>query len=96
MVKDMSLHQLPLLRNSIERPELLEQELAVAADPAALVSRLNELLTYGTLSTTSQNLIADAVNAVPLPSGDQTGALRQRVWIAVTLALCAPEFIVQK
>jgi hypothetical protein len=30
MVKDMSLHQLPLLRNSIETPELLERQMAAA------------------------------------------------------------------
>ena len=72
------------------------KELAVAADPAALANRLNQLLAYGSLSSTSLSLIEDAVNAVPLPAGNTSAALQQRVWIGVTLALCAPEFIVQK
>jgi len=72
------------------------KEMSLASNPTALVNWLNLLLAYGTLSAHTQSLIEDAVNTIAIPSGDPTIALRQRISVAVTLALCAPEFIVQK
>jgi uncharacterized protein (DUF1800 family) len=39
--------------------------IALAADPAALVTKLDRLLTHGTLSVTAKGAIVTAVNAVP-------------------------------
>ena len=65
-------------------------EIALAGNPAALLDRLNLLLTAGRMSAATRQTILDAVNAVP-----STQAAR-RVHTAVALTMISPEFIVQK
>ncbi|HMP08980.1 DUF1800 domain-containing protein [Hydrogenophaga sp.] len=84
------------------------RELALASDPAALVDRLNLLLTGGQLGAQSRTLVVEAVSsrAVPAPTRNSSGAitnqstidnaLRDRVYIAVLLTMAAPEYLAQK
>ncbi len=65
-------------------------ETALASNPAALMDRLNLLLTAGRMSSATRQEIVNAVNAVP-----STQAAR-RVHTAVALTMISPEFIVQK
>jgi uncharacterized protein (DUF1800 family) len=71
-------------------------ELALAHDPDRLIERIDLLLTYGTMSPQTRALIRQAVNSVPLPATNQDSARLNRVMMAVTFALAAPEFIVQR
>ena len=65
-------------------------ELPLAANPTALMDRLNLLLVAGRMSSTTRSTILTAVNAVP--SSNPT----QRVHTAVALTMLSPDFIVQK
>ena len=65
-------------------------ELALANNPAALLDRLNLLLTAGRMSSSTRQTILDAVNAVPATQP------ASRVQTAVALTMISPDFIVQK
>jgi uncharacterized protein (DUF1800 family) len=65
-------------------------EIALASNPAALMDRLNLLLTAGRMTPTTRQTILDAVNAVP---STQPAA---RVHTAVALTMISSDFIVQK
>jgi uncharacterized protein (DUF1800 family) len=67
-------------------------ELALADDAAALVRRLNLLLTANALTTENVTLITNAVASIS--SATDTGK-RNRVYAAIHLVLCAPEYLVQ-
>ncbi len=79
-------------------------ELALVADPAALVARVASRLTYGNLGSAAQADIATAVGSITIPALNGTGsnqaqidtAKRNRVNAAVLLVLASPEFQVQK
>jgi hypothetical protein len=76
--------------------------MAVAADPAALVDRVNYLLTYGNMTTARRQQIIDAVTAVTIPSGGTTtqaqidAALLNRSKLAVYLTVVSPDYILQR
>jgi uncharacterized protein (DUF1800 family) len=78
------------------------REMAVAADPAALVDRVNYLLTYGNMTATRRQQIIDAVAAVAIPSGTSTtqaqidAALLNRSKLAVYLTVVSPDYILQR
>ena len=65
-------------------------EVALAGNPAALLDRLNLLLTAGRMTATTRQVIINAVNEVPASEPSR------RVHMAVTLTMVSPEFIVQK
>ena len=65
-------------------------EVALANNPAALMDRLNLLLTAGRMSTTTRQTILDAVTAMPATKPEA------RVHTAVALTMLSPDFIVQK
>ena len=67
-------------------------ELALVNNPAALVDRLDLLLTAGRMTASTRALIVDAVSAVPA----NANAGNTRVATAVALTLVSPEYIVQK
>ncbi len=72
------------------------KELRLADDPDALIERVDLLLTYGTMSDETKNLIRDAVESVSVnPLLPQSGR-ENRVHLAVLFALSSPDFIVQK
>lgn len=78
------------------------KEMAVAADPAALVDRVNYLLTYGNMTAARRQQIIDAVTAVTIPSGGSTtqaqidAALLNRSKLAVYLTVVSPDYILQR
>ena len=72
------------------------RELALVLDPAALVQRLNLLLTANQLSAATQALIAGAL-ANPAVSDKSTDAVKlNRVYAAVLLVMASPSYLIQK
>ncbi len=79
-------------------------ELALAADPAALVERVATRLTYGAAGAALKAEIAGAVAAIAIPTLNAGGtnqaaidtAKRNRVNAAMLLTLASPEFVVLK
>ena len=65
-------------------------EIALAGNPAALMDRLNLLLTAGRMSSTTRQTILGAVNAIPSTQA------ATRVHTAVSLTMISSDFIVQK
>ncbi|MDO5626284.1 MAG: DUF1800 family protein [Pseudomonadota bacterium] len=78
--------------NSILQPNY-SRELTLVEDPAALVARLNLLLTAGQLSATTVTTIR---NAIATLSTDTPARRNQRVWAAILLVMACPEYLVQK
>ena len=70
----------------------LVAEQALAGNPDALIDRVDLLLTGQRLSTATRSAIRTAILSVPTTA---TNANRTRARIAVLLALCSPEFLVQ-
>jgi uncharacterized protein (DUF1800 family) len=65
-------------------------EVALAGNPAALMDRLNVLLTAGRMTPATRQIIINAINEVPASQANR------RVLMAVSLTMISPEFIVQK
>jgi len=72
------------------------KEMALADDPDALIDRVDLMLTYGTMSDATKNLIRDAVESVSINPLKPTSGRENRVYLAVFFALSSPDFIVQK
>ena len=68
-------------------------ELAVAADAAALVDRLNLLLCAGQLGSDARQQIVDAVAAMPATKDTEK---INRVYAAVMLVMASPDYLVQR
>ena len=69
-------------------------ELALANDPAALVDRLDTILTYGSLRAPTRTRIIDAVNSISGTSNfprDET-----RVGVAILMILTSSDYITQR
>lgn len=83
-------------------------ELALVDQVPALVERLNRLLMAGQMASDTRSLIEDAVSSrtVPAPTLNNAGtvtnqaaidtARRDRVYIAVFLAMASPDYLVQR
>ena len=71
----------------------LDAELALAADPAALVARLDRRLTNTAMSSNTRDEIVSAVTALPAGTAAQNLA---RVRTAILMTVASPEFVVQK
>ena len=69
------------------------RELALVGDPAALVARLNLLLTGNLLSSTTVTTIRDAITTI---KPDSEYGRNTRVWAAILMVMACPEYIVQK
>ena len=69
------------------------RELGLVNDPAALVARLNLLLTGNQLSATTVSTIRDAITTI---NADNESGRNNRVWAAILLVMCCPDYIVQK
>jgi uncharacterized protein (DUF1800 family) len=67
--------------------------MAVAADPAALVARVNLLLAHGSLGPISRDVMLTALAALPAASESE---LATRVRTAIALAAASPDYIVQR
>jgi uncharacterized protein (DUF1800 family) len=75
-------------------------ELALATQPTQLVDRVNLLLLNGAMSADLRRMIEGALNAVPIPaltSSDPSviEAKKNRVCLAIYLAMASPEYLVQ-
>ena len=68
-------------------------ELALAADAAALVDRLNRLLCAGQLSEATRSLITTTVAGM---AGSSTSDKTKRVQAAVMLVMASPDYLVQR
>ena len=71
-------------------------ELALVTDAAALVARLNLLLTAGQLSSGTQTLIVNALNATAVTAASTDSVKRDRVAAAVLLVMASSEYLIQK
>jgi uncharacterized protein (DUF1800 family) len=67
-------------------------EIALASNPDALIDRVDLLLTGQRLSLATRNAMRTAILSVPTTASN---AALNRARIAVLLALCSPEFLVQ-
>jgi uncharacterized protein (DUF1800 family) len=75
-----------------------ETEMSLAATPGPLLDRINLLLMAGEMDSTTYSQILDAMNAIEIPSGDQTAinaALANRVQTAIYLTMASPAFSAQ-
>jgi uncharacterized protein (DUF1800 family) len=70
-----------------------DAEIALAADPAALVTRLDRRLTNTAMSAATRDEIVATVTALPTGTAAQNLA---RVRTAILMTLASPEFVVQK
>ena len=76
----------------------LTTETALANNPDALMDRVNLLLLGGQMSSTLRTQVEGAVNAIPIPAGDQTAinnALMTRAQTAIFLTVASPEYTAQ-
>jgi uncharacterized protein (DUF1800 family) len=76
----------------------LTTETALANNPDALMDRVNLLLLGGQMSATLRSQVEGAVNAIPIPTGDQTAinnALMTRAQTAIFLTVASPEYTAQ-
>ncbi len=71
-------------------------EMALAHDANLLVDRVSLLLTAGSMSAGTRNLIVTAVNSIPYPGANATTARLNRARLAVFFALSSPDYLVQK
>jgi uncharacterized protein (DUF1800 family) len=77
-------------------------ELALAAEPAVLLDRIDLLLTARSLPGARRDQIRTAVASVPLPAANGSNqaqidsARRNRVNLAIYLTMASPEYLVQK
>ncbi|MGA9670026.1 MAG: DUF1800 family protein [Terracidiphilus sp.] len=75
-----------------------ETEMALASTPNALLDRINLLLMAGEMDSTLYGQILGAINAIPIPTGNQTAinaALANRVQTAIYLTMASPSFSAQ-
>ncbi|MQA18755.1 DUF1800 domain-containing protein [Rugamonas rivuli] len=77
-------------------------ELALTGQPAQLVDRINLLLLNGGMTSTLRNQIISAVNSVNIPPPSAAfptrtdDARRNRVYLAIVLAMASPEYLAQR
>ena len=74
-------------------------EMNLANTPDQLLDRINLLLMAGQMSSTMYNQILTAIEAIPVPTGDQNAinaALLNRVQAAIYLTVASPDFAAQQ
>jgi len=72
----------------------LTPQINLAGDPAALVDNINTLLTGGTMSDRTRNIIIHAVDQIT-PANDPA-VLKERARTAIYLTMVSPDYAVQK
>ncbi len=82
--------------NSADITATYAGELALVADAAALVKRLNVVLCAGQLSAATQTIIVNALNATPVTAASTAAVQRNRVYAAVLMVMASAEYLVQK
>lgn len=76
-------------------------EVAIAADPVALVNRMNRMLLYGQMSTALRTALTDSINSIAIPGVGATqaqidAALLNRARLAVYMTMVSPEYLIQR
>ena len=76
----------------------LSDEIALAGDPAALLDRLDLLLTYGSMSAETRAQIIETLNTIPLsdPTDPSYDGATFRAQLAVVMAMTSPDYVVQR
>ncbi|MEM6499764.1 MAG: DUF1800 family protein, partial [Pseudomonadota bacterium] len=74
----------------------LNNLIALADDPQALVAKLDQLLTGGTLSERNRQEIERAVMSVVVAGGDIDNDRRRRTELALLMTVISPEYMVQR
>ncbi|WP_298208483.1 DUF1800 domain-containing protein [Acidovorax sp.] len=82
--------------NGVDIKANYTNELAIAPDADALVSRINLLMCAGQLSTANAKLISDALKARPVTATSTDSAKLDRVAAAILLVMASAEYLVQK
>ena len=78
------------------------RELALAANPGALLDRIDLLLTHGSMPTRLRGQITTAVNGIAIPAATASNATQvataqaNRVKLAIFLTMASPAYLVQK
>jgi hypothetical protein len=75
------------------------KEMALVADPNALMNHLNLILCAGQLSLANQTLMVDALTSMPVNSADPTTLQAQkldRIGAAVLMVMASSEYLIQK
>ena len=93
-----------VVRNRRDLQANYSAELALATDPAALVDRVLDKLTYGNTSAALRTEVVNAVSSIAIPALTSNGsnqaavdaAKRSRVNAALLLVVASPEFQVQQ
>lgn len=67
-------------------------ELSLATNAASLVNRLDELLTYGTLSAGTRSQVTNAINGYGTAPADLTNRVKHAIYLITT----SPDFMIQK
>jgi len=88
----------PVDRAALERafvPDYAD-ELDFANDAARLVDHLDGLLVYGSMSEETKSAITATLEDQPVDGPGDTGALADRVSLAVLLIMTSPDYLVQR
>ena len=72
------------------------QELALVANAAALVDRINLILCAGQLSATNQATIVAALNGKPVTATSPANEKLDRVCAAILMVMATPDYLIQK
>ena len=72
------------------------KELALVNDPAALVARLNLVLSAGQLSAATQSTIVTAISTPSITASSSASQKLDRVCAAVLLVMASSEYLIQK
>jgi uncharacterized protein (DUF1800 family) len=70
-----------------------EQELALADNPESLIDSLDNLLTYGFMSSETKDNIITAIETIPLVDN---ASRERRVFMAVLMVMTSSDYIVQR
>jgi hypothetical protein len=71
-------------------------ETAIANDSAALVNRIDLLLTANQMSQATKDKIKQAVDSITLPATNDADARFSRVATAILLTMVSPHYLIQK
>ncbi len=85
-----AVYQQPSLSNPNAIVLDLSAQTNLASNPAALVDSLNDLLLSGQMSTSTRNIVVNAVNQIPAAN------TLERAQTAVHLLVTSPEFVIEK
>lgn len=72
------------------------RDLALANDPAALVDRLNLVMTAGSMQPSTRDAIIAAVTAIPLRAASDAADRRRRVNAAMLMTVLSSEYYTQR